>query len=112
MDAPESMINRYLDHIKEDMENRKQSFKEDELKENYQSHAEWNIKWYLLKDQLIENENLDITDAELDTKIDEMMSAKKENENYKQRFQRTSIRCFSAQSGKISELIDISFELR
>ena len=80
LDAPESMVNRYLEHIKEDLINRKQLFKEDELKENYQSQAEWNIKWYLLKGQLIANENIDITNAEMDGKIEEMISSNNENE--------------------------------
>ena len=80
LEAPESMVNRYLDHINEDLENRKQSFNKDELKENYQSQAEWNIKWYLLKDQLIAIEGMDITDEELDSKIAEMIIANKENE--------------------------------
>ena len=79
LEAPESMIHRYMDHLKKDLQNRKQSFKEDELKENYQSQAEWNIKWYLLKDELLEVEGLEITDEILDGKILEMISANKEN---------------------------------
>ena len=74
------MVNRYLEHIKEDLINKKQLFKEDELKENYQSQAEWNIKWYLLKGQLIANESIDITNAEMDGKIEEMISSNNENE--------------------------------
>ena len=62
LDAPESMINRYLQHIKEDFETRKQPFKEEELMANYKSQAEWNIKWYLIKDQLLSIENIDILD--------------------------------------------------
>ena len=90
LDAPVSMINRYLDHIKEDLKNRKQAFNDDELKENYQSQAEWNIKWYLLKDHLLSVEDLEITDKQLDAKITELITANKENEKqikayYKQR---------------------------
>ncbi|SVA50947.1 uncharacterized protein METZ01_LOCUS103801 [marine metagenome] len=88
LDAPESMINRYLDHIKEDLENRKQPFKEDELKENYKSQAEWNIKWYLLKDKLLSIEGMNMTDVELDGKISEMISANKENEKQIKSFYR------------------------
>ena len=88
LDAPESMINRYLDHIKEDLENRKQPFNEDELTENYKSQAEWNIKWYLLKDKLLSIEGLDMTDAELDGKISEMISANKEDEKQIKSFYR------------------------
>ena len=74
--------------LKKDLQNRKQSFKEDELKENYQSQAEWNIKWYLLKDKLLSIEGLDMTDVELDGKISEMISANKENEKQIKSFYR------------------------
>ena len=36
LEAPESMINRYLEHVKEDLKKRKQPYNEDEMKENYQ----------------------------------------------------------------------------
>ena len=80
LDAPKSMINRYLEHVKEDLKKRKQPYNEDEMKENYQSHAEWNIKWHLLKDRLLHIESLDITDDELDNKIAEIISENKKNE--------------------------------
>ena len=80
LEAPESMVNRYLTHIKEDLESRKQPFNESELHENYQSQAEWNIKWYLLKDQLFALEGIEIIDKELDGKILDLISANKENE--------------------------------
>ena len=88
LDAPESMVNRYLTHIKEDLESRKQPFNESELHENYQSQAEGDIKWYLLKDQLISIEGTDITDENLDNKIAEMISASKENEKQIKSFYR------------------------
>ena len=80
VDAPESMINRYIEHVKEDLKKRKQPYNEDEMKENYQSHAEWNIKWHLLKDRLLQIESLDITDDELDNKIAEIILENKKNE--------------------------------
>lgn len=90
LEAPESMVNRYLTHIKEDLENRKEPFNEDELKENYQSQAERNIKWHLLKDQLLSLEGMDITDEELDGKISAMIADNKENEKQIKFFYRQS----------------------
>ena len=58
---------------------RKQPIDDPQFKENYQSHAEWNIKWYLIKDKIIEAENIDISDAELQTKIEEVISQNQEN---------------------------------
>ena len=81
VDAPESMVTLYLEQIKEDLKKRNQQFDEAEMKGNYQSHAVWNIKWYLIKDQIIENESLDISDEEITGKIDEFISQNKENED-------------------------------
>ena len=74
------MVSLYLDQIKEDLEKRKQPIDDSQFKENYQSHAEWNIKWYLIKDKIIEAENIDISDEELQAKIEETISQNQENE--------------------------------
>ena len=66
------MVSLYLEQIKEDLEKRKQPIDDSQFKENYQSHAEWNIKWYLIKDKIIEAENIDISDEELYAKIKKM----------------------------------------
>ena len=79
VEAPDSMVKRYLDQIKDDMEKRKQPFDEKKLEENYNSHAEWNIKWYLLKDLLIKNEGLEVSDEEINGKIDEFILKNKED---------------------------------
>ena len=79
LDAPESMVSLYLEQIKEDLEKRKQPIDDTQFKENYQSHAEWNIKWYLIKDKIIEAENIDISDEELQAKIEEAISQNQEN---------------------------------
>jgi trigger factor len=81
VDAPESMVSMYLDQIKEDLNKRDQKYEEEEMKENYQSHAVWNIKWYLIKDQIIENESLDISEEEITGKIDELLSQNNGNED-------------------------------
>jgi len=54
LDAPESMVNRYLTHIKEDLESRKQPFNESELHENYQSQAEGDINLFQLKVRILQ----------------------------------------------------------
>ncbi len=77
VEAPESMVSMYLDQIKEDLNKRDQKYDEEEMKENYQSHAVWNIKWYLIKDQIIENESLNISEEEITSKIEEFLSQEK-----------------------------------
>ncbi len=79
-----------MEQIKDDLEKRNQPFDEKQMKENYQSHSEWNIKWYLIKDQIIENEALDISDEELDGKIQDTISKNQKNE--------TQIKSFYKQS--------------
>ncbi len=101
LDAPESMINRYLDHIKEDLENRKQPFNEDELKENYKSQAEWNIKWYLLKGQLLAIEGIDVTNEELNENIRALIVRNKGNEK--------EIKSYYDQSANKQRLSDENF---
>ena len=90
VEAPDSMVGRYLDQIKDDLKKRNQPYEQKQLEENYKSHAEWNIKWYLLKDLLIENEDLEVSDEEIDSKIDEIISQSKENENKITSFYRQS----------------------
>jgi trigger factor len=96
VDAPESMVSLYLEQIKDDLEKRNQPFDEKQMKENYQSHSEWNIKWYLIKDQIIENEALDISDEELDGKIQDTISKNQKNE--------TQIKSFYKQSKNKQQL--------
>ena len=49
IEAPESMISNYLEHIKQDMEAKKQPVEETGFEEKYRSHAEFNIKWYFYR---------------------------------------------------------------
>ena len=79
IEAPESMVSLYLDQIKDDLEKRNQPFEEKKFKENYQSHAEWNIKWYLIKDEIIGKELIDVSDDEINSKINDIISNNKEN---------------------------------
>ena len=81
VDAPESMVSLYLDQIKENLKKREQQFDEEEMKANYKSHAEWNIKWYLIKDQIIEAEALKVSDDEIKNRIDEMITQNKDDED-------------------------------
>ena len=96
VDAPESMVTLYLEQIKDDLEKRKQAIDESQFKESYQSHAEWNIKWYLIKDQLIDEEQLDVSDTEIDNKIEDAISNNKSNE--------TQIKTFYKQSKNRKQL--------
>ncbi|MDP6570335.1 MAG: trigger factor [Candidatus Marinimicrobia bacterium] len=79
VEAPESMISNYLEHIKQDLEAKKQPIEETGFEEKYRSHAEFNIKWYILKDHIIQNENLEVSDEEINEKITTFVSDNKED---------------------------------
>ena len=84
IEVPKSMIDRYLDHVKEDLKQKKQEISEDELKENYNVVAESNIKWYLLKGLLVDNEKINISNNELESKIKMFIG---ENKNSKKQIE-------------------------
>ena len=90
IEAPESMISNYLEHIKQDMEAKKQPVEETGFEEKYRSHAEFNIKWYLLKDHIIQNETLEVSDEEIDKKITTFISDNKGEEKKIKSFYRQS----------------------
>ena len=79
LEAPLSMVTLYLDKIKEDLKNQNQVLNKEEMDRNYKTNAEWNIKWYLIKDKIIEEESIDVSDSEVKNKIDQMISENIDN---------------------------------
>ena len=98
LDPPASMTHRYLEHIKEDLKQRKETYTDDEVKEKYKSQAESNIKWYLVKSKLIDEENIDVTQNEIDEKILGMIQENKGSEK--------QIKSFYEQSDNKQKLYD------
>jgi len=73
-DVPKSRVNRFLDSIVEDIlaKNGKQEIDEQALREQYRSVAEWEIRWYLIQEAISKAENIEVTQEEMDRKIQEM----------------------------------------
>lgn len=69
---PESLVNTFLDAFVEDIKNRSKDkklpadFDETKFRDESRDLAAWQAKWMLLKERIAEEENLTITDAELD----------------------------------------------
>ncbi len=64
-DLPESMVNHYLDAIVENAKRQaKEGIDEQAIRENYRSDAIWNLKWELVKDKIVEMENISITEED------------------------------------------------
>jgi FKBP-type peptidyl-prolyl cis-trans isomerase (trigger factor) len=61
---------------------------EQEVRERYRSDAIWRIKWSLIHDRIVAQESLSVSDAELDTRIQQLIEQDKvqggKNEAYYQ----------------------------
>lgn len=64
-DLPESMVNNYLDALVENAKKgASENLNEQELRENYRSNAIWNLRWELIKEKIVERENISVTDED------------------------------------------------
>ncbi len=70
--VPESLVNAYLDTFVEDVKNRSRDkslpkgFDEKKFRDENREYAAYQAKWGLVREQIIEEENLTVTDEELD----------------------------------------------
>ncbi len=81
IDVPPSMLQKYLDAVVEDMKKRsKEKIDEMLVREQYKSLAIRNIKWILLRNQLIEQEALTVTDDEIETHLQTQIEKKRISE--------------------------------
>jgi len=99
--APDSMLKHYLDHLIEDMKQKNQGQEigdESKLREMYNDLAIEQVKWFLIKDELIEKEGLKVADEDVQKKIDEISE-----QNPTQKAQITS---FYKQSKNRDQLVD------
>ena len=73
-EVPESMVDHYLDHIVNDLKQRSQGqpIDEREIRESYRAQAIHHIRWHLIKEKIIEVENLSVTDDEVEEAISRM----------------------------------------
>ncbi|MBN2009706.1 trigger factor [candidate division KSB1 bacterium] len=75
-EIPEPMIKNYLDQVVQSMQRNsyQQQINENELREEYRGEAIRRLKWQLSKDKICEVEKIEVTDAEVDAKIEELAS--------------------------------------
>ncbi|TKJ42103.1 trigger factor [candidate division LCP-89 bacterium B3_LCP] len=84
LDVPESMLKEYLDRIINDA--RKSSpdnqFDEEHVRSQFRDRAVWNLKWYLIRRKIAENENLKVEDDDVQREFERQaaMSGKKVKE--------------------------------
>lgn len=74
---PPSMVESYLDHMVEDIKQSKQAGSENideaKVRETYRSVAERNMKWFLIRKKIIQENNINVTPEEVQEKIHELM---------------------------------------
>ncbi len=70
-----SMVSNYLDNLVDDVkkQNKGEPLNEEKVREHYKSIAERNIKWYSLRNKLIETQNISVNKVEVDSKINELI---------------------------------------
>ena len=89
LDAPDSMVENYLTYVVNDMiekNNKKEKINEEKIKETYRDQAINSVKWYLIKDKLIDLAQLDVSDDSIQEKIKELISENRDKKNQIKKF--------------------------
>ena len=78
-----SMVSNYLDNLVEDVKKRNngEPLDEQKVKDHYRSIAERNVKWYSIRNKLIENNDFNISSNAVDAEIDKFIKASPNSKN-------------------------------
>ncbi|MBU0517783.1 trigger factor [bacterium] len=84
LDVPQGMLKEYLDRIVEDARKSEHNvdngkFDEEFVRSQFQDRAVWNLKWYLLREKISEQENLNVTDEDLEREYERIAQASGKN---------------------------------
>ena len=93
LEAPKSMIDNYLTHVIDDVKNRNQNnqpIDENNLRNAYKETAESSVKWYLIKDTIIDNTKLEVSKESMQKKIDTFIEQNPSQKNDIKKFYRQS----------------------
>ena len=87
-ETPPSMVDNYLKNILEDVKKQNNGEKIDEQKvlETYRPSAERNLKWYLIRKKLIDQEQLSFSRADIDAEVESLISRTPQSEKEIRRF--------------------------
>ncbi|UCH63785.1 MAG: trigger factor [Fidelibacterota bacterium] len=78
LEVPTSLFENYVDTLVADLEREgypKEQIDRDAVREEHKASIIWNLKWYLLRKQLIETEEITVADATVDERIQEIIAA-------------------------------------
>ena len=82
-DPPESMIQNYLDHIIENNKSQQPGMTEEQEKEMRDSGLEgaiFNVKWYLIKEQIVNAEKISVSKEDMEKRTKELIDKEPQNE--------------------------------
>ena len=79
-EAPDSMVNRYLDKLIEEQSTKDKNLDKDKFREESKPGAEFNVKWFILKDALLEKAEISLNNDDLDNEIDKIVKESNEDE--------------------------------
>ena len=84
LDAPKSMVDNYKNYLIEDYKKQykqmNQEFDESKMSETLNKNSENSVKWILIRNTLLEEEKINISDNDVKNFIDDQI---KKNESYK-----------------------------
>ena len=109
-DPPTSMIDNYLEYLIQDLKQKDNTVDEEKAKEEYEDVAHKNVKWYLIKSELIKSNEIKITNTEVDEKIDEFIkhndSQSKEIKEFYQKEENLNNLCEQLVNDKLLNLLN------
>ena len=88
VETPPSMVNNYLNNILEDVkkQNNGENIDEEKVLETYRPSAERNLKWYLIRKKIIDQEQISIGRSDIDEEIENLVSRSPNSEKEIRRF--------------------------
>ena len=82
LEAPNSMIENYLNHLIENNKTQQPNMndeQEKEIRETSKDTAVMNIKWYLIKEQIINKEKIDVSNDDMEKRKKELIEKDPQN---------------------------------
>ncbi|HNY90810.1 MAG TPA: hypothetical protein PKM23_04730, partial [bacterium] len=119
IEAPPSMVDNYLAMLIADVKRKsKESVDEAHLAEHYRPSAVHGVKWYLIRDRLISQQGLAVSDEELESALSAMAAAgeegaqraeqirskKEERERFRDALEDDKVYAFLSQKAKVTEV--------
>ena len=81
LEAPDSMVERYLDKLVEEQLTKDKNLDKDKLREEAKTGAEFNVKWFIIKDVLVEKAEISIGNEDVNNEIEKIIKEINEDEN-------------------------------